>query len=49
MKNKTVRFRIKENWIDGTYFIQKKHWFGWRKYDTIEYFNVEKEELFDLK
>ena len=42
MKNKTVRFRIKEKWIEGLhYLIQKKHWFGWWNYDTIEYSRVE--------
>lgn len=42
MKNKTVRFRIKEKWIDSQYYlIQKKYWFGWYRYDTVNYFELE--------
>ena len=42
MKQKTVRFRIKEK-FGGTkyYVIQKKYWFGWSRYDTIDYFELE--------
>lgn len=45
MKNKTEKFRIKMKWTIGyssTYYvIQKKHWFGWRNYDSIEYYKLE--------
>ena len=46
MKKKTVRFRIKERWIDGRYYlIQKKHWFGWWNYDSVEYYGLEKAKI----
>lgn len=42
MKNKTVRFRIKEKFSSTRYYvIQKKHWFGWCIYDTVDYFELE--------
>ena len=38
-----VRFRIKKiGWFSaGYYSIQKKHWFGWCRYDAKDYFNLE--------
>lgn len=43
MKNKPVRFRIKEKFLNYTYYIiQKKYWFGWCKYDTKDYYSLEK-------
>lgn len=42
MKNKTVRFRIKKKWGNVPYYIiEKKYWFGWCKYDTLDYFDLE--------
>lgn len=42
MKNKPVRFRIKEKFCGSTYYsIQKKYWFGWYRYDTVNYFELE--------
>lgn len=43
MKNKTVRFRIKEKFSTVIYYvIQKKYWFGWHIYDTVDYYELEK-------
>lgn len=38
-----VRFRIKKiGWANvGYYTIQKKRWFGWCRYDTVDYFKLE--------
>lgn len=40
---KTIKFRIKKKWMvgDSYYLIQKKHWFGWWNYDSIDYFTLE--------
>ena len=45
MKNKPVRFRIKEKFSGIQYIqyyvIEKKHWFGWWNYDNVDYFDLE--------
>lgn len=39
-----VKFRVKKvGWFNAIYYvIQKKHWFGWWKYDAKDYFSPER-------